>query len=133
MKKLILLIIVISLITSCKNNPIEDKTKKYMTDNIVSKFNDPSSYEYDGLSVDTFKVSNDIDNQIQLLADTLYTPKQDIAQEKTALDSLEKLNPDSVIDLEITVRYRGKNKLGAMVLDSLALKYNIASDRFTQL
>lgn len=121
------------LFIACSTPPsMENTVKKYMTDSVVPRFNDPSSYQFVSMKVDTFTGKDYIHNIRALYVDTLLFSKDKIAEEQAEATSLEKRPgySDSVIDLEVTVDYRGKNKLGALILDHLNLTYYPVQKRF---
>jgi hypothetical protein len=104
---------------------LEDKAKKYVTDSVLSSFNDPKSFEFVSSVVDTFRVVDEIKNVNDLLK---Y--KQDSAKSYRELDSLAKIDKNKIINYQITITYRAKNAMGALMLDKMLLFYYPESNRF---
>lgn len=124
------------LIISC-SSPVttEQRVQKYMTDSVVPRFNDPASYQFASMKIDTFRGRDYYENIKELYADTsLFTPG--VVEEKhKELEEIEK-NPrymDSILNLQIQVDYRGKNKMGALVLNTMKLRYYPSDNRIEEM
>ena len=104
-----------------------------MADSVVRKFDDPSSYEFVSLRSDTFRGADYIKNIRSLYVDTILTSKEKNADEQKLADNLEKRPGylDSIIDIQIVVNFRGRNKLGALILNHLRLNYYPVENIFT--
>lgn len=131
-------IVVIAIIfASCNTQPtIESTVKKYMTDSIVPRFNDPASYQYVSAKIDTFTGSDYLKNLKRSFIDTdTSVLGKDVYEEKQKEVALLSAIPgyaDSVLHLNIEVAYRGKNKIGALILDKTELRYFPKENRITE-
>lgn len=170
--KFAILLITGFIFSGCSSRPsIEQLAKRYMSDSIVSKMDDPSSYQF--VSMDKpDSVSNHaviLKEQMQYLTDLQSESKEleannlkrinesidntgtkldkDISQGRKKIDSLiniriaslkekdencrkQLLIPDSLNHLILGVNFRGKNKMGALILDHMNLDYYPAENRF---
>ena len=54
----------------------------------------------------------------------------DSAKELKKIDSLKSLNQDLIINLEFNIKYRAKNKMGALMLDNMLLYYHPENKSF---
>lgn len=104
-----------------------------MQDSVVPRFNDPASYQFVSLKVDTFTGADYlknlkryyIDTDTSLFSNGVYEEKQ---KEISHLSSIPRY-PDSILHLNIEVEYRGKNKMGALILDKSELRYLPKEDK----
>jgi hypothetical protein len=130
MKKIICLsMIFFATFINCdsKKTTPEDKLKEEAEKLLLSKLDDPSSYEFISFKYDTIK--RDIAKQdLVILNKMALNAKTDL--EKQAIEDRIKLTPvykDNQI--EFMLKYRIKNKLNTIVLDSLKVisdqKYNL--------
>lgn len=129
-------IVAIAIIfAGCNTQPtIESAVKKYMTDSVVPRFNDPASYQYVSMKADTFKGGDYIDNIKSLYADTtLYNPAT-IDEKRKEISDLSSIPGfrDSVLNIQIEVNYRGKNKMGALILDKTKLIYSPSKNTISE-
>ncbi len=161
------LLIVSVLFSSCApSSSIEDKAKKYVTDSVLSNFNDPKSFEFVSVNADTVS-SHDLSNiklqEFETDLNRQQRKKKEILENiesdkklglgQTMIDadlridslttaiisSLEKdinshkaiLNkPDLLHHIEINIKYRAKNAMGALMLDNMLLFYYPEINRF---
>lgn len=136
MKYLYTIIVLYSLSCNYTSNKagLEEKAKQYMQDSIVPKFNDPSSYQFVSAKIDTLTGAEYlknlkrlyIDTDTSLLGEKIYQEKQ---REISVLSAIPGYS-DSVLLLNIEVEYRGKNKIGGLVLDKTELRYYPKEDKF---
>lgn len=154
------------LFASCSTSQsLETRVKAYMKDSVVIGFNDPKSYEWVGMTVDTFmrkkfatelveKATKDLEKHQLQLKEQENTTSSDIKNgfsnelieadksiEKTmrqlvsldsetiATNSKYMSMPDSLFSQEINIKFRGKNKMGALVLDNIKLR--LEGNKFT--
>jgi hypothetical protein len=94
---------------------IESRVKHYMTDSIVPRFNDPKSYEFVSMEVDTFKGSDYVKRLSSSTTESIKKEADSLASQRGFMDS--------VLHVKINVSYRGKNKMGALILDQIKLRY----------
>lgn len=137
MKYLLTLMVVCALSCSSTNNQadIESRAKQYMMDTVVPRFNDPASYQFVSLKVDTLTGADYlknlkrsyIDTDTSLLGTAVYNEKLKEISDLSAIPGYA----DSVLLLNIEVEYRGKNKMGALILDKTDLRYFPKEDRLT--
>lgn len=157
MKKIVLIVIVFITIISCSNKYglLESKLKKEIEENVVPNLDDPKSYEL--VSIETIDTSmyhenikemklfyeDDIKNQNKALEehlkDTAYRSVfikrirdviSDNEKEIKKSDSLLAL-PDRIMNINFVVKMRAKNKLNALVLETLKYIYVPSEDKFT--
>jgi hypothetical protein len=133
MKKTQLVVLTVFL-TACNNKAdIAERFKLYMKDTVVKGFNDPSSYEFVSIKIDTFRGKDYIENTRSLYkrGDTILHTAQRIEEKLSEADSLGKIPgySDSVWNYQAELSFRGKNKMGALVLDKVNLTYTPASDK----
>lgn len=134
--KYLVTVIIISLLLYCTSNKqpdIEARAKQFMQDSVVPLFNDPASYQFVSLKVDTFTGSDYLKNLHRLYIDTdtsilLAGQYQEKKSEIAKLSSVPGY-ADSVLHLNIEIEYRGKNKLGGLVLDRAELRYLPNADK----
>ena len=118
MKKVLLVSMFFVGCASKKEN-LETKVKSYMVTSYVPSMNDPKSYEFVSMEVDTIKGE---------LADLRTERKfldQNIGTYEKAITDL-KLHPsknDSTYYYIINTKIRGKNKMGSLILNEQKLKY----------
>ena len=137
--KYILTILIVSAL-SCNSNSgsqanIEERAKQYMKDSIVPRFNDPTSYQFVSLKVDTLTGADYlknlqrsyIDTDTSLLGTDTYNEKLKEMSDLSVIPGYA----DSVLLLNIIIEYRGKNKMGALILDKSELRYFPKEDRLT--
>jgi hypothetical protein len=156
MKKLIFILLIASCNTA--SNSLESRVKDYMKDSVVTKFDDPKSYEWVGMSIDTVTRHEEAELQVSYYEGQikLNEAKMRVQRLQTKLDVLQDYGndvlsankkveygyqsiiqldsaglvrnqkylsmPDSTLHHEVSVKFRAKNKMGGLVLDSLTLK-----------
>lgn len=107
-----------------------------MKDSVVPTFNDPSSYEFVSMEIDTLKGGDYIKNLRQLykIEDTTIMSKETILTNIKEADSLDKLATykDSIFHININIKCRGKNKFGGLILNDVKFKYFPSTDRIQQ-
>jgi hypothetical protein len=136
--KYLLTVMLFSALFACNNDPnVEAMTKAYMKDSIVSTFNDPHSYEFVSMKVDTLMAGEYASRLQEGLnsEDTSSLGKEFFERDNRKIAAL-KSNPnykDSILHLNINVKYRGKNKMGALILDNVNLVYLPKENRITTL
>jgi|SRR6478752_981206 len=112
---------------------IKERAKQYMRDSIVPRFNDPSSYEFVSLNVDTFTGSDYLNNiqRLYINTDTSVLLSGKYEEKKKEIAQLSSIPgySDSILHLNIDIEYRGKNKLGALVLNKTELRYLPKEDK----
>ncbi|MDE3252509.1 MAG: hypothetical protein KGO92_06855 [Bacteroidota bacterium] len=118
---------------SCSSKPnIETRVKKFMKDSVVNTFNDPSSYEFVSMTVDTFKLKDYISNTRLIYGDTTHFDSIKAKNELARAAELEKRNIDSIINYQIKVKYRGKNAMGALTLNEINLIFDPLTDKLVK-
>lgn len=130
-------IIALSCNSSTQQGDFEEKARQYMKDSVVPTFHDPSSYEFVSVKVDTLTGSDYlknlkkgyIDTDTSLLGSGVYNEKNKKIQELSAVPGYN----DSILHVNLEVSYRGKNKMGALVLKNKSLVYLPKEDRITLL
>lgn len=119
MKKLIIICLLFVGCVTKKEN-LETKVKSYMATSYVPSMNDPKSYEFVSMEVDTVKGE---------LAD-LRTMRKTLDETPDNYDKVKadlKIHPskeDSTYYYIINTKIRGKNKMGAVILNEQKLKYS---------
>ena len=117
------------LFVGCKNETsLKDKAEKFVRDSVVTSFNDPKSFELVSTTIDTFKTKDALKNTQDFLK--YASDKVDSAKQLKKIDSLKLLNQDAMINYELTISYRAKNKMGALMLDNMLLFYHPENNRF---
>lgn len=121
--------IVFTIFISCNSKQItpEEKLKEDAEKLLLSKLDDPSSYEFISINYDTIK-QNIAKQDLDILKKMALKAKTEI--EKQAIEDRIKSTPvynDNQI--EFILKYRIKNKFNAIVLDSSKVisdkKYNL--------
>jgi hypothetical protein len=119
--------------TANKQASVEERAKQYMKDSIVPKFNDPASYQFISLKIDTFTGEDYLKNlnRYYIDADTSVLPSGTYEEKKQEIARLSSIQgySDSILHLNIEVEYRGKNKMGGLVIDKSDLRYLPQEDR----
>lgn len=120
---------------SSNKTDVGDLAKAYMKDSIVPRFNDPASYEFVSIKIDTFKGADYLNNLKRLYADTTFMSKETIQEKQKEITDLSSIPGygDSILNLQIEISYRGKNKMGALVLDKTNLRYYPKENRFLEI
>ncbi len=115
------------LFIGCSSNEpsLKDKAEKFVKDSVFTSFNDPKSFEFVSINIDTFKIKDALKNTQDFLK---YA--NDSAKELKKIDSLKSLNQDLIINLEFNIKYRAKNKMGALMLDNMLLYYHPENKSF---
>jgi len=130
----------------CSNNEpsLKDKAEKFVKDSILTNFNDPKSFEFVSFKIDTitgksmddnyreFHKINFSDTLKESFKDTTSFLRRDYESNKTALEHLDKFptKSDSIINVNIAINYRAKNKMGALMLDNMLLFYHPETKAF---
>lgn len=139
MKYLYLILVIAVWSCNSKENRkaiIEDRAKRYMEDSVVPRFNDPTSYQFVSLKVDTLTGADYlknlkriyIDTDTSLLGSVVYFEKQKEISQLSAIPGYT----DSILLLNIEIKYRGKNKMGALILDETHLRYFPKENKITE-
>ena len=112
---------------SSRHKDVVSRIKNFMRDTAVKAFDDPATYQFVSIRVDTFRGSDYIHNirEIYKPGDTVLFSESVVESNLKKADSLAGVAnyKDSIIDYETTVRFRAKNKIGALILDSVTLIY----------
>lgn len=163
MRKLIFIFLFAACNTATPS--LESKVKDYMKDSVVSKLDDPKSYEWASMTVDTVmrrkfsmekveKATNDLKTyQLKLKiqqantnsdisngsSNGLIEADRNIEKSLSQLISIDSeiisthskfiTSPDTLLYHEINVKFRAKNKMGALILDNLKLR--LEGDKFS--
>ena len=129
-----LLTVLITFTLSCHNPPtLETRVKEYMKDSVVPRFNDPSTYEYVSMEVDTFRGRNYVQNIREIYKDTTLGKEYfDMHNREADSLSLNSKYMDSIFHIEVKVNFRGKNKMGALILDNINLRYFPSLNKFLE-
>jgi hypothetical protein len=155
MKKILLVLMGIVLLSSCKNE--QEKVMDKCEDAFVSKLNDPSSYELISISItDTIRKSNSMEIQaiivrpysepipvsegLKSLGDYYYERKKEYTEDSlkyvinkakydsimTEVESLRKnTSMDSAVSYVVEIECRAKNAMGALVVGTSSVVYNV--------
>ena len=133
MKKLFILALPILAIACSDHTSVEDRFKAYMKDTMTKSFDDPSSYQFVSIHIDTFRGKDYIENTRAFYkrGDTILHTAQNIEDKLAEVDSLSKIPGygDSIWNYQAELQFRGKNKMGALILDKINLVYSPATDR----
>lgn len=141
---------------SNQNEGMEARFKKYMADTVTANMNDPKSYEFVSMEIDTVYnhrlmqeyLSEDslklVEHNLKVEADTMGLDKESkeeylkhsngISHIYSSRDSIYKKDlsePDYIYKITGKIKYRGKNKLGALVLNEMTLNYDPKKDKIT--
>lgn len=157
------------LFSACKNSSnVESRFKNYMKDSVVVNFNDPKSYEFVSLQLDSVYNHQLAKNKIEEISEKIKEKESDLQANaimmkadqlastgtKTDIDidiekSIEKsiksaieiyndelklyqkdlLAPDFVNQINANLKFRGKNKMGALILSTQVLKLNLSKNK----
>lgn len=158
MKKASLILTLGVVIISCSSKQnLQSRVQQYMKDTVVANFNDPASYQFVSMDVDTIKGS-DYDRELmdqytseldktkdqlrQLDFETDTTDQYIVREPLTKLVKLRsesidlvKSHPtkaDSIVRYDINVKCRGKNKMGALILNNVKLQYQPSIDKISE-
>lgn len=126
MKLLILCLLVCCIGSSCgRDNSAQARIKSYMRDTVVQKLDDPASYQFVSLQIDTFRGADYIRNIRSAYRDTSLFDSDTRKKQQSAADSLQNVPgySESILNYQSTLAFRGKNKMGALILDSIRLFY----------
>ena len=150
MKKIIFILFIYFSFISCSNKygPLESKLKKQVEEKIVPNLDNPKSFELVSIkTTDTImyhyyikqlkKISEDNIKEsnielVEILKDSVYSSdlikaiKESINSSQENLKGIDSLLalPDRVININLEVKMRAKNKLNALVLQTLKFTYN---------
>jgi hypothetical protein len=120
MKKIIPIVFTLFTIISCEQKPIE-KLKEDAEKEVVSRLNDPSSYEFVSFQEDNFEREvikqriTDIKKQLEKAEKA--NNKEEILKQKGYLKATENLKlPEN--QMEFKIEYRAKNKFNALIIGS---------------
>ena len=137
MKKLLVVLIIISSCNNNRSNKIEPKhieslAKDFMKTNVIPKMKDPKPYEITDAKVVTKRVVDEI-NDYKFTYDHLSFNQEDSIENKRRLDSIIQVShhPDSIISITVNVAYKTKYQRGDIVTDSIKLGYNPEKDKIT--
>jgi hypothetical protein len=141
-KSIAILTLAIVAFSCSQKKTLESRVKQYMKDTVVANFNDPSSYQFVSMAIDTMSEKKSYEIELQWKGeylendkhrlDSVLKEKDDImagilrdriAADQKELDSL-KANP--IKDRQwylINVKCRAKNKMGALILNNMKFKY----------
>lgn len=133
MKWFIFAILLAACSTQQSSNNMEEKVHQYMKDSVVPTFNDPASYQFVKMDIDsvtgqvlTQRVSKAISEDSSMLSNEYFQDKIKWAKEVEADPSLK----DKVYYVNVRVDFRGKNKFGGLIKDKVRLVYYPATNRF---
>lgn len=142
-------LIMAAVLVACQSAPsFEDRVKSYMKDSVVTSFNDPKSYEYVSMSADsTFSHQQakdrleELQHHIDKENSSYNLNKIELGNEpgfaKITTSHDELINaynssvtrykgylsrPDSLLHVDIEVRCRAKNAMGALILNTVKLQ-----------
>ena len=128
MKYLLIIAVLFSACSSKKEN-IENDLKAYLEKEYRPSMNDPKSYEYVSMKIDTINGSvYDAKKSLDILNNNSL-PKSTIL---SMVDSI-KAHPskaDSIYCYDIDVTLRGNNSFGAKILNNESVRYYPAEKRF---
>lgn len=131
--KYIITLMILSLACSQKNNSMEDKVHQFMKDSVVPTFNDPASYQFDNMDIDTVtgevlsaRVAKTISDDSTMLQNEYFQERMKLAQQINANPALK----DSIYYINVRVDFRGKNKFGGLIKDKVRLVYYPATNTF---
>lgn len=133
MKKLLICLLFAPFFSCHQSHTVEDRLRAYIKDTLVKAFDDPSSYQFVSLKIDTFRGSDFIHNEraLYVKGDTLLHSEEIIDEKLAQIDSLSKTPgyADSIWNYQAELKFRGKNKMGALILDKVNLKYIPVEDK----
>lgn len=113
---------------------LDARVKQYMKDTLVKQMNDPASYEFVSMTVDTNKGEDQIALLQEFTKDSAVLSAKDMQDYKTQIADLQSRQgySDSILRYYIDVSFRGKNAMGAKVVNSKRLIYSPQTDAITQ-
>ena len=118
----------LALIFACNTHAPsnEEMVKKFMMDSIVPSFNDPKSYEFVSIKVDTFYGREYMENIKRYMEDTTLYTSENLANTRKEIAELESIPgySDSILNFQYKVNFRAKNKMGGLVLGNTRIIYN---------
>lgn len=134
MKKIILIAFTIFAIVSCEPKKPIEKLQDEAEKEVISKLNDPSSYEFISFQEDNFEREvilqriKDIESQIKKAEKT--NNKEVLLEYKYNLEAAENLKlPEN--QMEFKIEYRAKNKFNALIIGNSKVisdkNYNLIS------
>ncbi len=134
MKKIILIALTMFAIISCEPKKPIEKLQEEAEKEVISKLNDPSSYEFVSFQEDNFEREvikqriTDIKNQLEKAEKA--NNKEEILKQKDYLEAAENLKfPEN--QMEFKMEYRAKNKFNALIIGSSKVvsdkNYNLIS------
>ena len=103
-----------------------------MKDSVASRFNDPSSYEFVSMTIDTFRLKDYLSDIRISHKINLNFGKDEQNSQPAEVEELEKRNGDSIIHYQITVKCRAKNAMGALILNDVNLILDPNNNKITQ-
>ena len=129
MKSKHFLLFAVSVFVGCTNEAsLKDKAEKFVKDSVLTSFNDPKSFKFVSITIDTFKIKDALKNTQDFLK--YVSNKEDSTKELKKIDSLKMLNQNDLLNYQLTISYRAKNKMGALILDNMLLFYHPESKNF---
>lgn len=120
MKKVLFAALVLASCNANKTENVEAKVKAFMQKEYVPNINDPKSYEYVSMTLDTIKGEfNDI-----YLKDEVFNSGASTQEKLQKVDAIEKSpsKKDSIYYRIANVEIRGKNLYGAVILNTQKVK-----------
>ena len=133
--KLFLIGVALLFIAACNSgNDIASRMKSYMKDTVVARFDDPASYQFVSLRIDTFRGADFIHNLRLFYDDTTLLSSEKREADHRLVDSLLKVPgyTERILTYQGQLSFRGKNKMGALVLDSTRLFFDPEKDAIQQ-
>jgi hypothetical protein len=130
MKLLLTVVIVVLLSCSSNNLNVENRVKNYMSDTVAVRLDDPSSYEFVDMKIDTVKGSDEYNDLKRLSENTVLFDSVKREEMKKELAQMQSNSGymDSTFKYYVTVNYRAKNKLGSKVLSQMKMYYYPSKD-----
>ena len=129
--KAILAIALFAIVLSCNTNPnLETRVKNFMKDSVVTGFNDPKSYEFVSMKIDTLTranydtllVSENLKAEIKAVEEGgRWEEKIKVYDSLTNIIRADKGDSLEVIKYLINVSFRSKNLMGALQLNDYKL------------
>jgi hypothetical protein len=129
MRKITILYISFIIYSCSSNTNLESRVKGFMKDTIATRFHDPLAYEFVAMKVDTIR-AKDIYAGLQKIIQDTSLNSQIRQREAVNLYNLRN-NMDSILFYRIGVTYKGKDKSGQLVTDTMHLNYNPYEDKIT--
>ena len=125
-------ILFVLLILSCNTKPnLETRVKNFMKDSVVTGFNDPKSYEFVSMKIDTLNrakydtmlVRENFEAAIKSINEggSRWEEKDKLYDSLRAIIRSDKGDSSEVLKYLINVSFRSKNLMGALQLNEYKL------------